>query len=46
MAKDKDRVILSQAVGKICAYLAVGKKGEAKEWAKILILKLAQLGLT
>ncbi len=45
MAKDKVRVSLSRAVGKICAYLAVGNVDEAKRWAKALVGILQEEGL-
>lgn len=35
--KDPLRSKLSQCVGKICAYLAVGKTADAKVWAKKLV---------
>lgn len=45
MAKDKDRVALSQCVGKLMAYVRVGKKEEAKEWALKLVEHLKRLDL-
>ena len=45
MSKDKDRVVLSQCVGKIMAYLRVDKKEEAKRWAKQLVEQLTKMGL-
>ena len=45
MAKDKTRVALAQHVGKICAYLAVGKLDDAKLWARKLVDYLRQEGL-
>ena len=45
MAKDADRVQLSQCVGKIMAYLRVDKKEEAKLWAKKLVDQLTKMGL-
>lgn len=45
MAKDKDRVALSQCVGKLMAYIRVDKKEEAKIWAKKLVERLKQMGL-
>lgn len=43
--KDPVRVKLSHDVGKICAYLHVGKKEEAKVWAQSLVANLRRLGL-
>lgn len=45
MTKDKVRVKLSQCVGKICAFLAVGKRDEAREWAGILVKYLREIEL-
>ncbi len=45
MAKDKDRVALSQCVGKVMAYLRVGKPDDAKVWAKKLVEQLKKMGL-
>lgn len=45
MSKDKDRVALSQCVGKIMAYLRVDKKEDAKIWAKKLVAELNRMGL-
>ena len=45
MAKDKDRVALSQCVGKLMAYVRVDKKEEAKIWAEKLVLHLRKMGL-
>lgn len=45
MAKDKDRVTLSQCVGKLMAYLRVDKKDDAKIWAKKLVEHLKKMGL-
>ena len=45
MAKDKDRVALSQCVGKLMAYIRVDKKEEAKILAKKLVERLKQMGL-
>jgi hypothetical protein len=43
--KDKDRVMLSQCVGKLMAYLRVGNREEAKLWAKALVEHLRKMGL-
>lgn len=43
--KDKDRVFLSQCVGKVMAYVRVGKKEDAKEWAKKLQAQLVKMDL-
>lgn len=43
--KDPVRVQLSRDVGKIVAYLAVGKVEEAKIWAQSLVAHLRRLGL-
>lgn len=45
MAKDKLRVKLSQCVGKICAFISVGKRDEAREWAGILVQHLKDADL-
>lgn len=43
--KDKDRVALSQCVGKIMAYLRVDKKADAKLWARKLVEQLTKMEL-
>jgi hypothetical protein len=43
--KDKDRVILSQCVGKVTAYVRVGNKDEAKRWARALVAHLKHMDL-
>lgn len=45
MAKDKVRVSLARCVGKICAYLAVGKREDARVWANALVDILQKEGL-
>jgi hypothetical protein len=45
MAKDKDRVLLSQCVGKVMAYLRVGRVESAKDWARKLVEQLTKMGL-
>jgi hypothetical protein len=45
MAKDKDRVALSQCVGKVMAYLRVGQLENAKLWARKLVDQLTKMGL-
>lgn len=43
--KDKDRVYLSQCVGKVMAYMRVNKKEDAKEWARKLRDQLVKMEL-
>lgn len=45
MAKDKDRVTLSQCVGKLTAYVRVDKKEDAKIWAQKLVDHLKKMDL-
>jgi hypothetical protein len=43
--KDPLRKTLSQCVGKICAYMAVGKVIEARQWADTLVKELRKTEL-
>lgn len=45
MSKDKDRVALSQCVGKLMAYIRVGKKEDARIWAEKLVNRLKAMDL-
>jgi hypothetical protein len=45
VAKNKDRVILSQCVGKVMAYLRVDRKEEARQWADKLVRQLRKMDL-
>lgn len=45
MSKDKDRVALSQCVGKLMAYIRVDKLEDAKAWARALVRHLIKMDL-
>ena len=45
MAKDKNRVFLSQCVGKLMAYVRLDKKEEARQWASKLVEHLKKMDL-
>ncbi len=45
MSKDKDRVYLSKCVGKLMAFIRLGDKEQAREWAKLLVDYLKKMDL-